>query len=345
MTKRILYHLLFWLTYLVWAVYVMGSYDGNFSRSFSADATQLPLKIATTYFIMYFLMPRYLITRQYKPLLAILALLIVTTSLFFRLTIYKIIQPFYYPESEFHFWNFGKMLWGTFEIFSIAAIAVSIKLFKQKYASIEREQELQKEKLQAELSFLKAQINPHFLFNTLNNIYGLSLKNSPQTSDAILKLSELLQFMVHDGAAEKIKLADEIKTLKDYIELEKLRYGNRLQVKLESFIDNDQEMIAPLLLIPFVENSFKHGASQSRFNATIEIVLRVENGVLLFQVSNSKEGGEENTDGIGLKNISRQLELIYGKFHALEIRNSKNTFVVKLTIHLHDHAHAKLPYN
>jgi two-component system LytT family sensor kinase len=345
MTKRILYHVLFWLTYLVWAVYVMGSYDGNFSRSFSADATQLPLKIATTYFIIYFVMPRYLLTRQYKQLLIILALLIVVTSLLFRFTIYKIIQPLYYPDSEFHFWNFGKMLWGTFEIFAIAAIAVSIKLFKQKYASIEREQELQKEKLKAELSFLKAQINPHFLFNTLNNIYGLSLKNSPQTSDAILKLSELLQFMVHDGAAEKIKLADEIKTLKDYIELEKLRYGARLQIKLDCKVDNENEMIAPLLLIPFVENSFKHGASQSRFNSSIEIQLTVLNGLLNFKVSNSKEGDVESEGGIGLKNIRRQLELIYGKNHQLEILNKFDTFEVNLTIHLHENSHAKLPHH
>lgn len=345
MAKRVLYHLLFWLTYIVWGVYVMGSYDGNFTRSFWADAVQLPIKITSTYFILYFLLPRYVATRQYKQLFILLSLLIVISSLIFRFTIYKVVQPYYYPESEFHFWNFAKMLWGTFEIFSVAAIAVSIKLFKQKYESVEREQELQKEKLQTELSFLKAQINPHFLFNTLNNIYGLSLKNSPQTSDAILKLSELLQFMVHDGAAEKIKLADEIKTLKDYIELEKLRYGNRLSVIFEQEIDNDEELIAPLLLIPFVENSFKHGASQSRFNSSISIQLKLNEGLLNFCVSNSKEGNSENVTGIGLKNISRQLELIYGKHHQLEIKNQSNTFEVELTINLKAHNHAQLPHH
>lgn len=345
MTKRILMHALFWLTYIVWGVYVMGSYDGNFTRSFWADALQLPLKMAVTYFIMYFLLPRYVITRQYIQLVVMLVVLTIVSSLLFRLTIYKIVKPFYYPESEFHFWNYAKMLWGTFEIFSIAAIAVSIKLFKLKYQSIEREQELQQEKLKTELSFLKAQINPHFLFNTLNNIYGLSLKKSPQTSDAILKLSELLQFMLHDGAAEKIKLADEIKTLKDYIELEKLRYGNRLTVDFNTVIDNDNEMIAPLLLIPFVENSFKHGASESRFDSTISIVLKMKEGVLSFMVSNSKEGNSENVAGIGLKNISRQLELIYGKYHQLDIFNKNNTFVVHLTIHLKEHAHAQLPHH
>jgi two-component system, LytTR family, sensor kinase len=345
MTKRFLLHLLFWLTYFVWGVYVMGSYDGNFSRSFLADVSQLPIKVASTYFIMYYLLPNYLATRQYKQLLFLLFLLIVVSSLIFRFTIYKVIQPYYYPDSEFHFWNFGKMLWGTFEIFSIAAIAVSIKLFKQKYASIEREQALQKEKLQAELSFLKAQINPHFLFNTLNNIYGLSLKNSPQTSDAILKLSELLQFMVHDGAAEKIKLTDEINMLKDYIELEKLRYGDRLKVNLEIDLDNENESIAPLLLIPFVENSFKHGASQSRFNSSISIVLKVKEGVLTFRVSNSKETQSENTDGIGLKNIRRQLELIYGKYHQLKILNLDDTFIINLTLQLKAHEATKLPHN
>lgn len=345
MTKRVLYHILFWLTYIVWGVYVMGSYDGNFIRSFWADAVQLPLKIVTTYFILYFILPRYVITRQYAQFFLILLVLIIVSSLIFRFTIYKIVQPYYYPDSEFHFWNFAKMLWGTFEVFSVAAIAVSIKLFKQKYASVEREQELQKEKLQTELSFLKAQINPHFLFNTLNNIYGLSLKNSPQTSDAILKLSELLQFMVHDGAAEKIKLTDEIKTLNDYIELEQLRYGDRLTVNLDIELDNEEELIAPLLLIPFVENSFKHGASESRFDATISISLQLKQGTLSFTVTNSKEGTSENSVGIGLKNISRQLELIYGKHHHLEIKDLKDTFIIHLVIHLKAHENAQLPHH
>ncbi len=254
-------------------------------------------------------------------------------------------KPYFYPESEFHFWNFAKMLWGTFDIFSVAAIAVSIKLFKLKYEGVEREHELQKEKLQTELSFLKAQINPHFLFNTLNNIYGLSLKNSPQTPDAILKLSELLQFMVHDGAAAEIRLADEIKTLKDYIELEKLRYGNRLQVDLSLDIDNEDQMIAPLLLIPFVENSFKHGVSESRFNSTISIALKLRNGQLHFNVKNSREGNDLNTAGIGLKNISRQLELIYGNDHQLTIKSLETTFEVFLVINLNAHAHAQLPHH
>ena len=340
MTKRVLYHILFWITYIVWGVYVMGSYDGNFTRSFGADASQLPLKIAVTYFLMYFLIPRYLVAGRYKQFIFQIILLTIVSSLIFRFTIYKVVKPYFYPESEFHFWNFAKMLWGTFDIFSVAAIAVSIKLFKMKYEGAEREHALEKEKLQTELSFLKAQINPHFLFNTLNNIYGLSLKNSPQTPDAILKLSELLQFMVHDGAAESIRLADEIKTLKDYIELEKLRYGNRLQVDFKIDADDDEQLISPLLLIPFVENSFKHGISESRFNSAISIDLKLKSGKLDFRVINSREGESGKPAGIGLKNIRRQLELIYGKRHQLTINSLTDTFEIILHIQLNSETHA-----
>lgn len=345
MKKRILYHILFWLTYFLWSGFVTGTYDDLFFRAYITELFQFPLKIAVTYTLMYYVLPRYFKTQQYGQFLLILFALIIISTFIHRIIIYKFIQPIYYSEYEIHFWNYGKLLWGVFDVFSVAAIAISIKLFKSKYESQQREQELEKEKLRAELSFLKAQINPHFLFNTLNNIYGLSLKKSPETSSSILKLSELLRFMIHDGSLERIKLSDEIKTLHDYIELEKLRYGERLNISFEMEVDNENEMVAPLLLLPFVENSFKHGASESRFAATINITLKLKKGVLTFKVINSKEDERYNNNGIGLKNIKRQLELIYGKDHWLEIKNSPEIFEAYLTINLAKHAEPQLPHS
>lgn len=148
--------------------------------------------------------------------------------------------------------------------------------------------------------------------------------------------------MVHDGAADKIKIADEINTLHDYIALEKLRYGSRLNCTFETTIDNENEMIAPLILLSFVENSFKHGASESRNQSSIHISLTLQNGMMHFTVTNSKEGDSYHSEGIGLKNTSRQLELIYGKNHELNIANLYDRFTVDLKINLKEHAKAQL---
>ena len=347
MKKRVLYHFAFWIIYYLWSSYVTASFDYRFYRAFMSEAFTLPLKIAVTYIILYYLLPKYFYTKKYRQLIFLFLLLVISTGIIFRIIQGEIILPTYYPQRPFTPFDAARFMWAIFEVFAVAAIAVCIKMFTLKFESLQREVELKKEKLQAELSFLKAQINPHFLFNTLNNIYGLSLKGSTQTSDSILKLSSLLRFMLVDGAETKIKLCDEITNLENYIEIEKLRYNNRLNIIFEKNIDNENEMIAPLLLLPFVENSFKHGASESRSFFTINISISLKNRILSFSVINEKENEESNSNniGIGLKNIKRQLELIYQKNHSIEIINSKNNFEVYLTIDLGEHDKALLLNN
>ncbi len=345
MKKGLLRHILFWIVYYVWSSYVSASFDYNYLRAFISEAVTLPLKIAVTYFVLYYLLPRYVLPKKYKQLVLLFSILVVISGFIFRVLQGEIILPLYYPERPFTPWDAGRFMWAVFEIFSIAAIALSIKLFMLKFESMQREKDLEKEKLQTELSFLKAQINPHFLFNTLNNIYGLSLKNSSKTSDSILKLSELLRFILHDGSLSEIKIEEEIKIINDYIELEKLRYGDRLKIIFEQEIDDENRKIAPLLLLSFVENSFKHGASESRFDSFIKIFLILKNGYLSFSVHNTKEGNEYNDNGIGLKNIRRQLELIYGDKHTVELKNSHDLFEANLSINLNEHETPELSYS
>jgi len=309
------------------------------------DLIQLPLKILVTYFIIYYLLPKYFNTKKYKQLVLISILLVISSGSIFRIIQGKITLPIFYHERQFTPWDPGRFLWALFEVFFPAMLATSIVLIKSKFESMKREQELQKEKLKTELNFLKAQINPHFLFNTLNNIYGLSLINSPQTSGSILKLSELLRFILRKGTLTEIKIEDEVKILYDYIELEKLRYGERLNYSFQTEIDNQDEMIAPLLLLPFVENSFKHGASESRFISFISIYLKLIDGLLVFKITNSKEKKRgDNENGLGLKNIQRQLELTYGIHHHLDIQNTVNDFSISLTINLKEYEKTQL-YN
>ncbi len=343
---KIIYHVLFWLVYYSSVGLITSSYDDNFYKGFVSDGLQLPVKIAFTYFIVSYLFPTYFLTKKYKRLLLVFIPATILVGVIYRLIQGYIVFPYFYPDMIYTPLNVGRFIWALFDVFFPAAIALSIVLFKSKLESMLHEQELQKEKLNAELSFLKAQTNPHFLFNTLNNIYGLALVNSPQVPNAILKLSELFRFILRNGTVSQIKLEDEIKIITDYIELEKLRYGNRLNITFEIDIDNPKEMIAPLLLLPFVENGFKHGASESRFNSFINIKLKLVNQHLFFTMANSKEPGKEtNESGIGIQNVQRQLNLIYGTNHQLTIQNSNTEFSVSLTINLNEHEKNQLHHN
>jgi len=244
MKKRLLRHLLFWIVYYLWIAYISASYDYNYSRAFISEGITLPLKILVTSIILYYLLPRYVLTKKYKQLILYFSLLAFVSGFIYRVLQGQIILPIYFPERPFTPWDGGRFMWAVFDIFSVSAIALTIKLFLMKFESMKREKDLEKEKLQTELGFLKAQINPHFLFNTLNNIYGLSLKNSSKTSDSILKSSELLRFILHDGSQPEIKIEDEIKIINDYIELEKLRYGDRLNIIFEKEIDGTSRILA-----------------------------------------------------------------------------------------------------
>jgi len=335
---KITYHILFWLIYYLSIGLITSSYDDDFLKAFIIDGLQLPLKILLTYFILYYLFPTYFLKKKHKQLVLLFIPTVILAGIIYRLIQGLLVFPCFYPKMAFTPLNFGRFIWALFDIFFPVVIAMSIMLFKSKSESIQREQELQKEKLHAELSFLKAQTNPHFLFNTLNNIYGLALVNSPQVPNSILKLSELFRFILRNGTVSEIKLEDEIKIITDYIELEKLRYGNRLNITFDIETDNPKEMIAPLLLLPFVENSFKHGASESRFNSFINIKLKLVNQHLFFTIANSKElQKESNENGIGIQNVLRQLQLIYGTCHQLTIQNSSTEFLVTLTINLKEY--------
>jgi len=215
-------------------------------------------------------------------------------------------------------------------------LAATIKLLKARFAAQKREQQLQNEKLASELNFLKAQTNPHFLFNTLNNLYGLARKKDDNTAPSIMKLSNIMRYILYECNAPTIPIRKEIRIIEDYIELEKLRYDDRLTVAFGVAIDNWEQDIAPLILIPFVENAFKHGAGESRFDTHLKINLQLSEGQLWFQVENPREN-EAVKNGIGLSNVKRQLELIYPDRHTLSIVPTNTTFSIELLLQLSSH--------
>jgi len=200
-------------------------------------------------------------------------------------------------------------------------------------------QQLQIEKQAAELNYLRSQTNPHFLFNTLNNIYSLSRDKSDLAPESILRLSKILRFMLYETSGEYISIEQEIKIIDDYIALEKLRYDESLRINFNHDIEDMKQAVPPLLLIPLVENAFKHGVSETRGLPFVDIHLSVRDRQLTFVVKNSAEDQSEEKivkENIGLSNLRQQLKLLY-RFYDLSVQQHASVFTATLKINLSTH--------
>lgn len=197
--------------------------------------------------------------------------------------------------------------------------------------------QVQQEKVTAELQLLKAQVHPHFLFNTLNNIYSFSLENSPKTPALILKLSSLLSYMLYNCKTEKVSLEKEVEVMKNYIDLEKERYGNKIKVSWNVEGDIKGKFIVPLLLLPFLENAFKHGASEQIEKPWLVVEISVKEDKFFCKIVNSKnELVKHSTNCIGINNVKKRLSILYDGKHDLKINNSENVFFVSMKLTLTD---------
>ncbi len=309
--------------------------------AFQLCAALLPPKILFIYLLLYVLLDRILKPGK-RPFFVFALLIAVILSL---LTV-RTIEVFFINPVIFHqhastrpyFYAFG-FLFSFIDLGYVSGFAVALHQIRLQFAAKEREKSLLKEKLETELKYLRNQTNPHFLFNTLNNIYGLARRKSDDTAEVVMKLSQLLRFMLYESSKSSVKISEEIKMLDDFINLEKIRYTQKLIVSFEKQIDNGSEPIAPLLLLPFVENAFKHGASENRFESFIRIALELDAGILHFTIENSKEDNNGNhvKDNIGLGNVRRQLELMYRQYD-LQVLNELSVFKVILTVNLRSYA-------
>jgi sensor histidine kinase YesM len=220
----------------------------------------------------------------------------------------------------------------------IAGFAVMIKLMKRWWLKQKQTEQLFHEKTKAELQLLKAQVHPHFLFNTLNNIYYFSLSGSPKAPEMINKLSGLLHYILNECNQPLIPLQKEINMVRDYMALEKIRYGE-MNMTIEIQEEGSEKLIAPLLLIPFVENSFKHGTSKMLAHPWLKLQMTIENNMLHFSVANSRPQETEpplKKGNIGLKNVKKRLELLYPGTHELNIVSKPESFFVYLKVQLQE---------
>jgi len=344
-------HILFWTAYVLFESYIEFAWLSSPGATtpkpqlvwmaLASEFVQLPIKLVLSYFILYLINSgSSRIRNTVLVLLAGIAAFAFAVVLH-RFLIIKLILPHIYHEktSDDLLFKFQRIISSLLDHVFVVGLVVALKQYRISQRAKEREKGLVKEKLEAELKFLRTQTNPHFLFNTLNNIYALARKKSDDTADVVMKLSKLLRFMLYESKNDSITIADELKVLSDYIELERIRYNDRLSIQFTRLVDDETQPIAPLILLPFVENAFKHGASETRFNSFITIHAQLQKGLLIFTIENSKdEDAMENfTENIGLSNVRRQLELMY-PHHQLDIDMQKTLFKIKLTVNLHRHA-------
>jgi len=302
----------------------------------------LPSHILTSYFVAYLLAP-FLTQKKYLKFLLVFALGTYLMCVLARfIVIYGLETALNSSESKDSIFDILTNLGAIFgqyilQIYVTPLFFVILKFSKDAFVTKRKFERIQAEKVITELNFLKSQVHPHFLFNTLNNIYVLALKNDDRTTSTVRKLADMMEYMVASSDNKLVPIQKEIELIQNYIDLEKLRYGDRLDLKFDYERQVLDSLIAPLMLLSFVENAFKHGASGDLTSPLIKISLMSRDSFLEFKIFNTKNSTIQKDEkkykkGIGVSNVKRQLDLIYGKDYDLIINEKEKSYEVILKI-------------
>jgi len=347
MKKRFVRHFIFWFFYLILEVYTeyywmeiqyKQSVYSTFVHAFWEELlTILLIKMPMGYLMLYFI-SRFRHTKSNIKLIISLSVTLILFSVLGYVFLVHFIVPHIYPHLEIiGIYGYGGILNSFMDKIFLACVMIALYEYSASQKLKRREILLMKEKTEAELNFLKSQINPHFLFNTLNNIYSLAREKSDKTADVILKLSSLLRFMLYETKEKFIPISKEIQFMNTYLEIQKIRFDERLKIEFRNSVTDNQELVLPLILLPFLENAFKHGASESTDDKFININLEIDNNILNYSVINSFEKNDnEKSKGIGLINFERQLKLVYNDFR-LQNESENNIFTATLYINLNSY--------
>ena len=330
------YHIIFWLSYFTFNVIRWGSYFNDFWYSFKSNLVEFSLHILLTYFVIYYLIPKFLFNKKFPLFLLYLVLSLAVLYIIRTGLNYFLITKNIWPEAEgiqkaFSFNHIVAVIIG--ELY-VVALATAIKLMHDWVQDRNRVEKLQQVQLETELKFLKSQIQPHFFFNTLNNLYALTFEKSEKAPDVVLKLSEIMEYVLYEVKEPRIRLYNEIKNIQNYIDLEKLRYGDRVTTDINISGDIENCYVPPLLFLPYIENCFKHGTRDNR-NLKITIDFdRTSKDNLQFTVKNNfnQFSNSVKKHGIGNANVKRRLDLLYKDNYNLQIDVVKSIYMVVLNI-------------
>lgn len=337
LTTRIVYHGLFWLVLLVLlTAFEMMVNNQGLVFTVSNQVISVLIYSLVVYFNLFYLIPNYLAKKRFLTYSWLLILLVV------------IVTPI---KGMIFYWKFADMPAAQARVITelnysfiptllIAGASTLFKITTDWVRHLRERQELETQTMQSELRFLKSQINPHFLFNTLNNLYALTLKKSEKAPEIVIKLSEMMRYMLYECNEKQVYLSKEVNYLRNYLDLERLRQGKNVEISFEVNGNISDQLIAPLLFIPFLENSFKHGLNNHITQGYVQIRLQVDQNDLQMYIENSKAPAMPKPDsnrksgGIGLVNVRRRLNILYPNNYELQIDDSPNSYGVLLDINL-----------
>ncbi|AZJ34963.1 sensor histidine kinase [Tenacibaculum singaporense] len=336
----LLFNIIFWIGVYFFYTYFLGYGSSNTAYVDTFSAYLMPITIFLSYFIILYLIPNYLLKKKYFLFILyssytfIISFTAILLSIFFGLVFSSFLEG---TNTKTLTKSLPLVIIG---VYFIVIVATSLSLIIYNYLSNIKNENLKNKFLQTQLQlkeqklkFLKMQIHPHFLFNTLNTLYGFALKKSEEAPDMILKLSNLLDYILYQVDKPSVLLKNEIQHIDDYISLEKTRFQESLHVNFTKSQHNETTQIPPMLLLPFVENAFKHGVQIDGI-LSVDINLKTTEDSLFFHIKNTSIDNKVNKNGIGLENIQKRLKMLYGHLSKLSISSIENQFIVELKIPL-----------
>lgn len=334
LSKKGVYHGLVWLIYALVLLSLDGS-KGNFVFTLRNTTIHIFFMMVIVYFNYWYLIPHYLSQKRFLIYLILLFLTAVLITPIEMVCLYWNIAGNNNIDAQLELLT--KQSGHFIFLFMTLIVSTLLKITKEWLFQQAVQKDLENKNLQSELSFLKSQINPHFLFNTLNSLYALTLKKSDKAPELVLQLSDMMRYMLYKSNEKEVPLEHEIRYIENYLALEQTRYGDKARIEFDYVGEAaSQYKIAPLLFITFLENSFKHGLSQSIEHGFVECFIYTENGMIDYTLQNSKTTERDDNyfqGGIGLVNVKRRLELIYPKRYQLDIHETEDTYVVNLKIY------------
>ena len=333
-------HALFWIIVLIFSSLNWMTYAVGFLTEFLYHFILLSTSALFVYLNFYILIPKLLLKGNIgRYSLALLSTLVIGSGVirfvtwFIMPTVNPAVLGLSYFKNSFLHWN--SIIFCFTNLITIIALSTSLKVLKLWFKNYVQNKILKQEKLEAELQFLKGQINPHFLFNTLNNLYALTLKDSKNAAHVVLKLSSLMDYMLYETNVDFVPLEKEIEVMQNYIELERLRYGGDHAIDL--FVQGEPKnwKVAPLIFLPFIENAFKHGFDKLKEGGYITVVFDINPNTLTYKVENNLSSAKKTRakkTGVGLPNIKKRLELIYQGNHELNVIQDEDSYLTILKL-------------
>lgn len=336
-SQQKVYHTLFWtLLLLVLVTNDLMMTDKTFPIAIEHGLIVVFVYALVVYLNLLYLIPNYLTKNQFWTYLGLLLLSILVITPIEALILYLIYSG--NPEAQ-------ESVVINLNLYFIPPLLIAIgstlfKIINDWVRDLREKQELEKRTMQSELRFLKSQINPHFLFNTLNSLYALTLKKSDNAPEIVIKLSEMMRYMLYECNEKHVLLSKEVNYLHNYLALEKLRQPKDIDIKFEVEGNVSHQMISPLMFIPFLENSFKHGLSNNLSDGFVHIYLNVEGEDVKLRIENSKpeklpvRDPKRKSGGIGLVNVKRRLNLLYPEQYSLNIKDNPKSYAIELGLKL-----------